>query len=95
MLGDLQQDSNLVRGESGFFPFCGVIFLQYQPVLCKVSGNLSERVFLLELGFVMIGVLKLQQSNKAVYPDRTAEFGCSRGCIIEKLRETNYFVYCR
>ena len=40
----------------------------------------------------MIGILKLQQSNKTIYPNRTAEFGCSQGCIIEKLRETNYLI---
>ena len=43
------------------------MFLQYWPVLCKVRGNLSERVFLLELGFAMINIFnynhKIKQFN--------------------------------
>ena len=34
-----------------------LIFLQYCPVGCIVSGNLSERVFLGGLDFVMTGTL--------------------------------------
>jgi len=37
------------------------IFLQYWRVLCKVSGNLSERVFLLELDFAMTNILNCNQ----------------------------------
>ena len=36
------------------FPF---YLLQYWLVGCKVSGNLSEQVFLLDLGFAIINIL--------------------------------------
>lgn len=38
---------------NNFLPF----FLQNRPVLCKVSGNLSELVFLLELDSVIIDII--------------------------------------
>ncbi len=43
-----------------------LIFLQYWPVLCKISGNLSERIFRLELdlGFVMANTLNYNHKIK-------------------------------
>ena len=41
-----------------------LIFLQYCPVGCKVSGNLSEYVFLLELDFAMINILSCNHKIK-------------------------------
>jgi hypothetical protein len=35
--------------------------LQYRHVLCKVSGNLSERVFLLEFDLAMASILNYNQ----------------------------------
>jgi len=35
--------------------------LQYQPVLCRVSGNLSGCVFLLELDFAIMNIFNCNQ----------------------------------
>jgi len=55
-----------------------LIFLQNWPVLCKVSGNLPERVFLLELAFAMINILNYNHTIKQFNNNCKLKFGCSQ-----------------
>ncbi len=57
------------------------MFLQFRPVFCKLSGNLSERVFhlLWDLDFVMINVPNYNRGQVAQLVEQRTENPCVGG----------------
>ncbi len=57
------------------------MFLQYRPVFCKLSGNLSKRVFhlLWDLDFVMINILNYNRGQVAQLVEQRTENPCVGG----------------